>query len=99
VTSVSSNGHCTSTGSAISCNVHLHAPSCTCRGDGGQVVIGFDVTSQSWLGKGLLSGTVNVTSLAPSLYGVPSTPLPPDVNCSAAHLSKATARVCAAAHA
>jgi hypothetical protein len=64
----SSSGHCELLAARISCDgVNLKPPTCTCRDDGGQIVISFIANSD----PGLLAGASRVASATPVLKVIP----------------------------
>ena len=66
---------------AIRCAVHLHTPTCTCRGDGGSATIRFEAVLAPALKNRALAGAVEVPGLTPVLRPIPSV-LPSDVPCT-----------------
>jgi len=92
----SSAGHCRVAGSTpmISCNgFSLRPPSCTCRGDGGRLVITFVGGSYA----GLLAGASSIVSATPVLKVIPAYPQGPDVQRCAPGQSSTAAKPCAKA--
>jgi hypothetical protein len=75
----SSAGRCTLTGGAdprITCaGLRLRPPTCTCRGDGGEVVISFVADRP----RGMLAGASAIVSATPVLKIIPAYPQGPDV--------------------
>jgi hypothetical protein len=93
----SNSGHCIVDGSPtpkISCDgLKLKPPTCTCRGDGGELVISFLASKD----PGMLAGSSAVVSATPVLKVIPAVPPGPDVRpCSNGEKSTA-AEPCAAA--
>jgi|SRR5581483_3697229 len=75
----SDSGHCVvdpAPAPKISCNgLRLKPPTCTCRGDGGQLVISFLASKD----PGMLGGASAVVAATPVLKVIPAVPPAPDV--------------------
>jgi hypothetical protein len=92
----SSAGHCrlaAGTDPRITCaGLRLKPPTCTCRGDGGELVISFVADSKV---PGLLAGASAIVSASPVLNVIPAYPQGPDVSrCKPGQLST-TSNPCA----
>jgi hypothetical protein len=74
----SDDGACALEGGVITCRLALHPPTCTCKGDGGSVKLDFIGKLDRRLAESGASygaeGSVNVTSVTPVPYVIPSTP-------------------------
>jgi hypothetical protein len=76
----SDQGDCGLSDGAISCTLALRPPTCTCKGDGGSVTIGFAAKVPSGAdgythGIGLQYSSLIITSETPVPYIIPSSPL------------------------
>jgi hypothetical protein len=76
----SDNGDCALSDGAIECTLALRPPTCTCKGDGGTVTIGFTAKTPSARdgythGIGLQYSSLIITSETPVPYTIPSSPL------------------------
>ena len=73
------NGRCELSRRLISCRLALHPPTCTCKGDGGTLTLGFKARWKRSVGANTASqpaeGYINITSVTPVPYLIPSTPL------------------------
>jgi hypothetical protein len=80
----SSTGHCMVSNGGIVCRVALRPPTCTCRGDGGRVTIDFTARvppDKAGHEAGFVGASLDVRSLTPVPYIIPSSPLEkPGVN-------------------
>src|SRR5262249_19650785 len=85
----SSAGHCelaASTGTISCAGLRLRPPTCTCRGDGGRLVITFLAGQYS----GLLAGASAIVSATPVLKVIPAFAQGPDVQrCAPGQVSSA----------
>jgi len=89
----SSAGHCELAGTAgmISCGgLNLRPPTCTCRGDGGRLVITFVAGQHS----GLLAGASSIVSATPVLKVIPAFVQGPDVQRCAPGQESTAAKPC-----
>jgi hypothetical protein len=78
ILAVNSTSNCRLLNRLISCNLALRPPTCTCRGDGGRVTIGFTAKTRS--GKngntyGWQNAWLRIGSETPVPYVIPSSPL------------------------
>jgi hypothetical protein len=81
ITSLTQDGHgrCELSRRVISCRLALHPPTCTCKGDGGTLRLGFTARwRRDVAGKAAsqpAEGYIDVTSVTPVPYLIPSSPL------------------------